>query len=90
MTTKNITVTESGWQNIVTLGDLTLTQNNTYTVTVRGNGTNQVCLADSEPEETFLGHPVSQDVNFSFTYTGEDIWVKLSPNRANISTVVIS
>lgn len=90
MATQNIEITKGGWQNLITLGGLTLTQGNTYTVTVRGNGTNQVCVADSKPEETFLGHPVSQDVNFSFTYNGEDIWVKLSPNRANISTVVIS
>lgn len=90
MATENITVTAGGWQNLSTLGSLTLTENQYYTVTIYCPGENEVCLATTEPETTFKGHKALDGENFGFTYTGEDIWVKLSRVRPNTVTVVIS
>ena len=40
----------------------------------------KIAIADSEPADTLMGHPVGEDVNFNFTYTGSDVWVKFAPN----------
>ena len=90
MATKNIQITEGGWQDLITLGSLSLSNGTTYSVAIRGNGTSEVVLASSKPDNSFMGHPVSADVNFSFTYAGEKIWVKLSPVRSSVTTVVFS
>ena len=90
MATQNIEITEGGWQDLTTLGELTLTENQQYTLAIYSNGLNEVCIADSKPADDFKGHPVNNGENFGFTYTGEDIWVKLSKLRPNIATVVIS
>ena len=90
MATVNIDLTESGWQDILTIGETELTNGNTYTLTILGNGTSDVCISDSTPDETLKGHPVNAYENFTFTYSGEKIWVKLSRVRPNISTVVLS
>lgn len=91
MTTKNIQITTSGWQDLITLGSLSLTDGQSYTLTIESNGDNQVCIASTEPEESFKGHPVRNSVNFNFTFkTGDKIWVKLSNLRPNVATVIIS
>ena len=90
MATKNIEITQNGWQDLITLGDLSLTNNNVYTLTIYSNGENQVCLSDTLPEANFKGHPVKNSEKFGFTYMGEKIWIKLSPIRPNIATVVFS
>ena len=76
MATQNITVTESGWQDLETLGSLSLTSGNTYTITACGGGIYEVALADSMPAEDFQGHPVQTGTNFNFVYNNEKIWVK--------------
>ena len=89
MATQNITITEGGWQDLITLGSLTLTQGDTYTITIYSNGQSEVCIADSKPEDTFRGHGILEEA-FSFIYTGDKIWVKLSKLRPNVATVVFS
>ncbi len=86
METQNIEIAEQGWQDLITLGSLSLTSGSVYTIACRGAGTCEVVLADAEPESNFLGHPAKADENFNFTYDGTKIWVKcLTP-----VTVVIS
>lgn len=91
MATQNIQITEGGWQDLITLGNLSLSDGDYHTITFLSNGENQVCLSASEPEETLKGHPVQNSVNFGFTYhTGDKIWVKLSNLRPNTAKVVFS
>ena len=89
METENIKITEPGWQDVATVGGVTLTNGDTYTITLIGNVGGEVCIATSTPDDGFKGHPVSENVNFSFTYvTGEKIWVKVSPQLGNAIVVI--
>ena len=90
MATQNIEITQGGWQDLETLGGLTLTNGNNYTLTILSNGMNEVCISDTTPSATFKGHPVDNSENFGFTYSGEKIWVKLSTLRPNVAYVVFS
>ena len=76
MATQNITITNKGYQDLETVGDITLTANSTYTISARGAGVCEVVIADTQPTNNFLGHIAKADENFGFTYTGETIWVK--------------
>lgn len=86
MATQNIKITEQGWQDLATLGSITFTQNQEYTIAVRGASACEVALASSKPADNFLGHIAKADENFNYTYTGDDVWVKCG----NPVTVVIS
>ncbi len=88
MATVEVEITQGGWQDLITLGSLSLTENEYYTLTILSNGTSHVAIGDSEPEVT--GHPVKEDENFGFTYKGEKVWVKLSNLRPNVAKVEIS
>lgn len=91
MATQNIEITQKGWQDLITAGSLSLTNAQTYTVAIRGNNNNEIAIADSEPADGFMGHPVSEDINFNFTYTtGDKIWVKCLPLQAGKATVVLT
>lgn len=86
MDTQNIKITNQGWQDLITLGELELTSGDTCTIACRGEGTCEVVLADAEPKSNFLGHIVSADENFNFNYDGTKIWIKCgSPVIAVIS-----
>ena len=91
MATQNIEIQKGDWQDIITLGSLTLTDSNTYTITVLANGESEVCIADSKPIDGFKGHPTNAKINFNFTYKTDDvIWVKLNPIAADSAIVVLS
>ena len=76
MATQNIEITEQGWQDLITLGNLTLTSGDTYTIAPCGGGTYEVALANNMPTNDFQGHPVQAGTNFNFVYNGEKIWLK--------------
>ena len=91
MATENIEIQKGDWQDVITLGGLTLTDGTAYTVTVLANGTSQVCLADAKPGDDFEGHPADARTNFIFTYhTGDVIWVKLNEISAETAIVVLT
>ena len=91
MTTENIEIQKGDWQDVITLGSLTLTDGTAYTITVLANGTSQVCLADTKPADDFEGHPTNARTNFIFTYhTGDVIWVKLNEISAETAIVVLT
>lgn len=90
MATVEVEITSGGRQDLITLGSLSLTENEYYTLTFLSNGTSHVAIGDTEPEASITGHPVYEDENFGFTYKGEKIWVKLSNLRPNVAKVVIS
>lgn len=76
MATVNITIENRTWQDIETLGEVTFTQNQVYTIAGRGAGSCEVAVAETKPDETLLGHIVKGDENFGFTFTGDKIWVR--------------
>ena len=82
MATQNIEITSKTWTQL----DADFTQGNVYTITCRGAGSCEIAIASSKPDETFLGHIAKADENFSFTYNGDDVWVKCG----NPVTIVIS
>ncbi len=90
MATKDITVTKGSWNDLVTLGSLSLTQGDTYTLSVLASGISEVCIADSAPENTFRGHELLEHHGFTFTYNNEKIWVKLNPLAEDTALAVIS
>lgn len=91
MATQNIEIQKGDWQDIITEGDLTLTDGSTYTMTVLANGESQIAISDTKPTDGFVGHPTSAKINFGFTYkTGDVIWVKLNELAADTAIVVIS
>lgn len=91
MATVNIEVQKGDWQDIITLGSLSLTDGDYYTVTVLANGESEVCIADSKPADDFVGHPTNAKINFGFTYKTDDIiWVRLNPIAADTAIVVFS
>lgn len=80
MATQNITIENGGWQDLITLGSLSLTNDENYTVAIRGTFGGEVCIASSKPADGFFGHTVKSDENFGFKYvTGDKIWVKTTP-----------
>lgn len=91
MTTVNIEIEKGDWQDINTLGSLSLTDGNTYCINVNANGESQVAIVDSKPNDDFVGHPTTAKINFNFTYhTGDTIWVKLNEIAADTAIVVLS
>lgn len=90
METQNVEIFKGDWQDVITLGSLTLEENKTYTVSITGSNYSQVCIASTKPASDFIGHPVAEETSFNFTYEGDSIWVKLSPLSATKATVVIS
>ena len=76
METKNIELTVQGWQDLITLGNLTLTDGDTYTIAPCGGGIYEVALANNIPEDNFHGHPVQSGTNFNFVYNNENIWIR--------------
>lgn len=82
MATQNIEITSKVWTQL----DAGFTQGNVYTISARGAGSCEVAIASSKPDEIFLGHIAKADENFSFIYSGDDVWVKCG----NPVTVVIS
>lgn len=82
MATQNIEITSKTWTQL----DGSFTQGNVYTIACRGAGSCEVAIASSKPDETFLGHIAKADENFSFTYSGSNVWVKCG----NPVTIVIS
>lgn len=86
MTTQNIEINERGWKNLATVGEITFTQNQTYTIAARSGGVCEIAIAETQPAGDFIGHIAKADENFTFQYTGEDIWVKCSNN----AVIVIS
>lgn len=90
MATKNITISNDGWQDLETLGELSLVANDSYTIEVKDNGECEVCIATSQPQNTFRGHTVKENISFTFTYKSEGVWIKPSPFIGSDITVVIS
>ena len=90
MATVNIEIQKGGWLNLETVGSLTLTNNQVYSMCFRGNNQNEVAIAESEPAAGFMGHPVGEDINFTFTYTGDSVWVKCEPLQAGKAIVVLT
>ena len=90
MATQNVVVEKGGWQDVLTIGSLTLTENDAYTISVKASGENEVCISDTTPYESLEGHPVTRKDNFTFTYKGEGIWVRLNPMAETTAKVVIS
>ena len=90
MATVNVTVSKGGWQDVLTLGSLTLTENDYYTISVLASGVNDVCISDTTPDESLRGHELTRKDNFGFTYKGEGIWVRLNPMAEDSAEVVIS
>ena len=90
MATVNVTIEKGGWQDVIALGSLSLTENQVYTISVLASGVSEVCTASSKPENTFRGHEATEKDNFAFTYKNEKIWVKLSPVAESTAIVVIS
>lgn len=91
MATENIEIQKGDWQDVITLGSLTLTNGNYYTINVQANGESEVAIADSKPADDFVGHPTNAKINFGFTYkTGDIIWVKLNEMAAETAIVVLT
>ena len=90
MATENIEITQTGWQNLETVGGITLTNNQVYCICFRGNNENEIAVSDSTPAESLMGHPVGENVNFNFTYTGSDVWVKCQPLQAGKAYVILT
>lgn len=76
MDTQNIKITNQGWQDLITLGELELTSGDTYTITPLGAGIYEIAQADNTPEENLQGHPVQAGTNFNFVYNDKKIWIK--------------
>ena len=72
MATQNITISSKTWTQL----DGSFVQGNVYTIACRGAGSCEIAIASSKPAETFLGHIAKADENFSFTSSGENVWVK--------------
>lgn len=91
MATENIEIQKGDWQDVLTLGSLTLTEGDYYTINVYANGESQVAIADTKPSDEFRGHPTSAKINFGFTYkSGDVIWVKLNELAADTAIVVLT
>lgn len=90
MTTQNIEIQKGNWQDVITLGSLTLEQDKTYTIGIRGSKYGEVYIGDDTPENTAKGHLVFEETNFNFIYTGEKIWCKLGITNSQTATIVIS
>lgn len=91
MATQNIEIQKGDWQDVITLGSLTLTEGNYYTINIYANGESQVAIADIKPADDFIGHPTSSIINFGFTYkSGDIIWVKLNELAADTAIVVLT
>ena len=91
MATQNITIENGGWQDLITLGSLSLTNSQSYAIAIFDADDNEVCLADSKPDTSFRGNPLRERQNFTFTYTtGDKIWVKLGAVRLGAATVVLT
>jgi len=91
MATQNIEIQKGDWQDIITLGSLTLTDGNTYCINVKANGESNVAIANSKPSDDFVGHPTTAKINFNFTYhTGDVVWIKLNEIAADTAIVVLS
>ena len=91
METQNIEIQKGDWQDIITLGSLTLTDGDYYTISVIANGESEVCIASTKPADGFKGHPTNAKINFGFYYKTDDVvWIKLNPMAADTAIVVIS
>lgn len=91
MATQNIEIQKGDWQDVITLGGLTLVDGQLYTINVHANGESQVAIADTKPADDFIGHPTSSTINFGFTYkTGNIIWVKLNELAADTAIVILT
>ena len=91
MATQNIEIQKGDWQDVITLGSLTLTDGQLYTINIHANGENQVAIASTKPTDDFVGHPTSSTINFGFTYiSGNVIWVKLNELAADTAIVVLT
>ena len=86
MATQNIEITQRGWQDLESLGEVTLTEDQVYAMTVRGGSACEVAIADSKPEESFMGHIAKADETFNFTYKGDTVWVKCGENATVVLT----
>lgn len=91
MATQNIEIEKGEWQNIITLGELTLTNGQTYKISVLANGESQICIADNKPEDSFVGHPLDSKSIFEYTYATDDvIWIKLNSMASAKAIVVLT
>lgn len=91
MATVNIEIENGEWQDIITLGELTLTNGQTYKISVSANGESQICIADNKPEDSFVGHPLDSKSIFEYTYATDDvIWVKLNSIASAKAIVVLT
>lgn len=52
MATQNIEIQKGDWQDVITLGSLTLEENKTYTIGIRGSKYSEVYIGDNTPEDT--------------------------------------
>ena len=91
MATVNVVIENGGWQDLETLGSLTLENGKTYSVAFYHSDDNEVAIADSQPSESLRGNPVRERQNFNFTYTsGDKIWVKVGAVRLGSVLVVLT
>ena len=45
MATQNVEIFKGDWQDVITLGSLTLEENKPYTISITGSNYSQVCIA---------------------------------------------
>lgn len=76
-TTKNATLNTTAWQDVETLTEVTFTDGDFYTITIKGGHGGEVCVAESTPANTFYGHPLNTNENFSYKHEeGNKVFVK--------------
>lgn len=90
MATKNIEIEKGDWQDLITLGELTLEANKPYAISIIGSKYSEVCLDNSEPADDTKGHPIVEGTNLTFVYDNEKIWIKLGETDSQTAIVVIS
>lgn len=91
MATVNVLISQGGWQDLITLGSLSLTNNQPYSIAFYESDDNEVAIADSKPDDSLRGNPVRERQNFTFTYTtGAKIWVKAGAVRLGPALVALT
>lgn len=77
MTTKNVILTTTSWQDVETLTGISLVADDSYNITIKGGRGGEVCTADSTPANTFYGHPLNTNENFAYKHkSGDKLFVK--------------
>lgn len=77
MKTVNITLPNTNWLNIEEISNVVFKNDKAYAITFRGGLDNQVCISDTTPTNSMLGHPLAANENFHYTpESGLSLFVK--------------